>query len=213
MWSNSIAALATVTLARPQSAEAVALWLPACLSARDNLGCQTRGDSNSLSLSCHPPFARSRCVRLRPLPVRGLDEVLVGSSASVKLHYYEFIHAHMSPPSFSSFPKSPFPPSFCHFLSFSILPFSSLSPSPLFPCILSPLSLASSSFLVPLSSLSIPAPNLFIRPSLSCLSRLSEELWLVSLKWFFQNFKGFTSKSWGSASAVEKKICHTWKHR
>lgn len=57
----------------------------------------------SLSLSL---ARRSLSVRLCPLPARGLDEVLVGSGASLRLPYYEFIHAHMSPPSFSSFPKS-----------------------------------------------------------------------------------------------------------
>lgn len=76
MLSNSIVVLAAVTLARPQSA--VALWLPACHSARDNQGRQTRGDSNSLTLCCHPPFAWSVYICLPPLSVSRVDEVLVG---------------------------------------------------------------------------------------------------------------------------------------
>lgn len=66
MWSNSIVALATVTLARAQSAVAVAPWLPACLTARDNLGRQTRGDSNSLSPSVALLLSLSSSLCLSP---------------------------------------------------------------------------------------------------------------------------------------------------
>lgn len=89
MWSNPITALATLTLATAQSAVAVALWLPACLGARDNLGRQTRGDSNShfssAALFCPPPSLYSVSI-CESLPVSGLDEVLLGSGASVRLH-------------------------------------------------------------------------------------------------------------------------------
>lgn len=105
-WSNSIVVLATLALAGLQSAVALGPSMPR--SQKQSRPPDKRGFQLSLP-QLLSSLTHSLCVRLCPLPVSGLDEVLVGSGASVNLHYYEFIHAHMSPPSFFSFPKSPTP--------------------------------------------------------------------------------------------------------
>lgn len=158
-------ALATVTLAGPQSAAAP--QLPACLAARDNLGRQTRGDSNSLSL---PHFLSlslsvSICVSL---PVSGLDEVLVEA-----VHQSGVIRMNLVMPNcIHPYPKSPTSlllssPQFLQsylvfFRSFILFCLFSVHPPPPPP----PPSLPPSS---------IPAAYLS-RPSLSGSSLLSEEL-------------------------------------
>lgn len=114
-WSNSIVVLATLALAGPQSAVALGPSMPR--SQKQSRPPNKRGFQLSLP-QLLSSLTHSLCVRLCPLPVSGLDEVLVGSGASVNLHYYEFIHAHMSPPSFFSFPNPPHP--------FSSFPFPSL---------------------------------------------------------------------------------------
>lgn len=208
MWSNPIVVLATVTLARPQSAVAVSPWLPACLTAKDNLGLQTRGDSNSLSSSVALLLSLSLplCVRLCLSPSERIRwgvgwKQCISQASLVWIYSCPYVS-----PLFFSYPQIPlFPP--YHLPSI-------LSSIP--PCYLFFFFIHSFFLLVSSSSLhctpppplpSIPAPHLLICPSLSCLSCLFEELLLVSLKWFFQHLKGFTSKSWVSASAVEKK-CH-----
>lgn len=102
----------------------------------------------------------------------------------------------MSPSSFSSSLKSHFLPTF-FILTFPqfLHPFF-FYPYTVFFLVLTLFSLASAGLMPVPPPPSIPALHLLIRPSLSCSSRLSKELSLVSLKRFSSNLKAFTSQSW-----------------
>ncbi len=195
MWSNPIAALATVTLARPQSAMAVAPWLPPCLTAKDNLGRQTSGDSNSLSssvalfcllsLSLALSLSLSLSVRLCPYPSEQIRwgvgwKQCISQASLVWIYSYPYVsplflflpQIQIFPPSFLPFVLSSVPPAYLFFFySFTLFFLFSLH-SVLHP----------QAFTAPNPPSIQTTPHLLIHPSLSWLSCLSEELWLVFLK-------------------------------
>lgn len=182
-------------------------WLPACLSARDNLGLQTRGDSNSL-----PQFLSSiRSLSVCPSASQGGDLMrcwLVAVQQPGFISMNLFMPICLLP--LFLLPKSPFPSFLLLFSKFHHPSFSSDS--------FTTLSLLFSAHSV-LHSQVFTAPQYLTLLHHTCSKSLHpfitqllvspfEELWLVSLKWFSQNFKNFTSNAKDPLQQWGKK-CNT----